>query len=165
MSFICPWKCLSVGVTAGSAFFPMYLSEETKHGIARRCTSSPRYTNARFLGSLAAVALPCIAWKAQLLAIFGYSERPNLSSRVFPCLRFSRCLPSDSLSAFGPIYYCLLRQRGTVSSRHQQVLVAAALPASTFHSHTEVKSPVLQRLSTVRNRKKLPQNPSAMSIK
>jgi len=31
---------LSVGVTAGSALFPMYLSEKTKHGIARRCTSS-----------------------------------------------------------------------------------------------------------------------------
>jgi hypothetical protein len=46
---------LSAGITAGSALFPMYLSEKTKHGIARRCTSSPRYTNARFLGSLAAV--------------------------------------------------------------------------------------------------------------
>ena len=54
---------LYAGVTVGSALFPMYLSEKTKHGIARRCTSS--YTNARFLGSLAAVeffALPCLAW-------------------------------------------------------------------------------------------------------
>ena len=93
----------------------------------------PLDTNARFLGSLAAVAFPCLAWTpsnkegpaTRYFRLLG-APKSQLSRLSMPC----RCLPSDSLSAFGPIYYCLLYKHA--SSRHQQALVAAALPTSTF---------------------------------
>ena len=103
---------LSAGVTAGSALFPNRASapsscicQKTKHWVARGCASPSRYANARPLGSLAAVALPCLVWTS--------------SSKEGPATRYFRLLGAPkshlsmpcSLAAAYPLIRCRLSGR------------------------------------------------------